>query len=234
MGKDLGEQMKLIKFKQITGTIRVVTGLHIGGGDANMEISGMDNPIIRNKANNEPYIPGSSLKGKLRSLMEWEENKLEVSGNVHKCTSDESAKNCPICRVFGISADDKFAIGPTRLVIRDAHLSQRSKDRFQDGVPLVEEKSENTINRITAMANPRPIERVVPGTEFDLDISFKILDLDNDNGEKDMKNFNEVLLKALALLQEDYLGGGGSRGNGKIRFENLKDENEQPLTLPKI
>jgi CRISPR-associated protein Csm3 len=225
--------MKLIKFKRITGTIRVVTGLHIGGGDAAMEIGGMDNPIIRNKANNEPYIPGSSLKGKMRSLMEWKENKLVSSkGDVHQCQSDNDAKNCPICRVFGVSASNNIKIGPTRLVIRDAHLSKKSKDLFKDGAPLVEEKSENTINRITAMANPRPIERVIPGTEFDLDISFKILDLDNDNGDNDTKNFNEILLKALALLEKDYLGGGGSRGNGKIKFENLKDETGQSLMLP--
>ena len=85
--------MKLIKIKKITGKIVVKTGLHIGGGDAAMEIGGMDNPIIRNPVNNEPYIPGSSLKGKMRSLLEWHLDRLNIDKNkVHKCDNNENAK----------------------------------------------------------------------------------------------------------------------------------------------
>jgi CRISPR-associated protein Csm3 len=232
--------MKLLKIKKITGTIRVVTGLHVGGGDAGMEIGGMDNPIIRNKANGEPYIPGSSLKGKMRSLMEWETDRLHHKGDTHKCNTHDEAVKCPVCRVFGVSAvhgkmDDPkvLKLGPTRLVVRDALLSEKSREAVKQGLPITEEKSENSINRITAEANPRPVERVVPGVEFDLDITFKILDLD-DGGNTDEQNFNAVVLKALALVQEDYLGGGGSRGSGKVEFINLKDEKENTLSLPTV
>ncbi len=225
--------MKMMKMKRITGKVIVKTGLHIGGGDAAMEIGGMDNPIIRNPANNEPYIPGSSLKGKMRSLMEWHLDCLDREGRVHKCTDENTARNCPICRVFGISASEQFKVGPTRLIVRDCCLSEKSRQEQMNGQALVEDKSENTINRITAMANPRPVERVIPGVEFDLDISFKILDM-NDRGEMDEKNFRDVVLKGLALLEADYLGGGGTRGNGRIEFTDLKDEDGKSITLPKI
>lgn len=229
--------MKLIKIKTIKGTIQVMTGLRVGGSDAGMEIGGMDNPIIRNKVNGEPYIPGSSLKGKMRSLMEWECDRLHPKGETHQCSTNEEAKGCPICRVFGIAAsssknmDDPktFKLGPTRLVVRDAVLSKKSRRNFEQGLPITEEKSENSINRITAVANPRPIERVVPGVEFDFEITFKIIDLD-DGGETDKKNF-DLVRQALTLVEEDYLGGGGSRGSGKVKFINLEDETGKKLDL---
>lgn len=234
--------MKLLNIKRITGKIRVMTGLRVGGGDAGMEIGGMDNPIIRNKANGEPYIPGSSLKGKMRSLMEWECDRLHPKGDTHKCSTHDEAKNCPICRVFGVSAshgkmDDPkvLKLGPTRIVVRDALLSEKTREAVKQGQMITEEKSENSINRITAEANPRPMERVVPGTEFDLDITFKIIDFDGDGGKKDEDNFNNVVLKALALVEQDYLGGGGSRGSGKVKFVELKDETTgKDLTLPTV
>lgn len=236
--------MKLIEIKKITGKIRVQTGLHIGGGDTGMEIGGMDNPIIRNKVTNEPYIPGSSLKGKMRSLMEWDREKLSATGDVHTCQTHEEAKDCPICRIFGISAssagkkeENKIKLGPTRLVVRDAHLSKEYSEKFRKGEILVEEKAENSINRITAVANPRPIERVVPGTEFDLEITYKIFDIEDDDdkkGSKDRKNFETLLPRALKLLQDDFLGGGGSRGSGKIEFVELKDEQGNVIDISKV
>ena len=232
--------MKLVKIKKIIGKIKVLTGLRVGGGDAGMEIGGMDNPIIRNKANGEPYVPGSSLKGKMRSLMEWKNDRLHSKGDTHQCSTNEDAKKCPVCRVFGVAAshsknmDDPktFKLGPTRLVVRDAALSDKSRRDFQQGIPITEEKSENSINRITAVANPRPMERVVPGTEFDLEIAFKIIDLD-DGGAKDKENF-DLVRQALLLVQEDYLGGGGSRGSGKVAFVDLKDETEKELDLSTV
>ncbi|MGH2271094.1 type III-A CRISPR-associated RAMP protein Csm3 [Anaerohalosphaeraceae bacterium U12dextr] len=225
--------MKLIKTKKITGKVLVKTGLHIGGGDAAMEIGGMDNPIIRNPATKEPYIPGSSLKGKMRSLLEWYKDKVDLKENVHHCNDTITALDCPICRVFGISASEKTEIGPTRLIIRDCPLSEMFSQKFKKGYPIIEDKSENTINRITAKATPRPIERVVPDVTFDLNISFKILDM-GDGGVKDEENFSQVVLLGLALVQDDYLGGGGSRGNGRIQFIELKDENENEIKLPLI
>ena len=109
-------------------------------------------------------------------------------------------------------------------------LTGEWKKKFQDGKALVEEKSENSLNRITAEANPRPIERVVPGVEFDFEIAYRVIDTD-DNGATDEKYFREVVLEGLKLLQNDYLGGGGSRGNGQIEFVSLKDEEGKEITL---
>ena len=224
---------KIKKFKRLTGKIKVVTGLHIGGSQASMEIGGNDNPVIRNPVDNEPYIPGSSLKGKMRSLMEWHLGRLDVRGDVHTCSTEDDVLKCPICRTFGISADKSRKTGITRLIVRDCPLTSESREKMKTGKPITEDKSENTINRITAMANPRPMERVVPGVTFDLDLVFRVLDLD-DNGAADEKCFQEVVLPALAVLQQDFLGGGGSRGNGRVEFVDLVDEDGNTVSLPKV
>lgn len=218
--------MKQINTKKITGKILVKTGLHIGAGNDKVEIGGMDNPIIRNPLTREPYIPGSSIKGKMRSLMEWNLDKLKTTGgNVCSCGNSD----CEICRVFG-SANSKAEgakdRGPTRLIVRDATLTEDWKKKFQDGKAIIEEKSENSLNRITAEATPRPIERVVPGVEFDFEIVYRVIDT-GDAGEKDKEYFESVVLEGLKLLQNDYLGGGGSRGNGQIEFKDLKVINEK-------
>ncbi len=221
--------MKQIETKKISGKIVVKTGLHIGAGNEKVEIGGMDNPIIRNPLTHEPYIPGSSLKGKMRSIMEWKTGKLEkTGGKVCSC----GMADCEICRVFGSannsdSANDR---GPTRLIVRDAVLTNEWKEKFKSGLPLVEEKNENSLNRITAEANPRPIERVVPGVEFDFEISYRVIDT-GDGGKMDRDYFESVVKESLKILQSDYLGGGGSRGNGQIEFADLKDENGNAITL---
>ena len=222
--------MKQISTKKITGKIVVRTGLHIGAGNDKVEIGGMDNPIIRNPLTREPYIPGSSIKGKMRSLMEWKLDKLKTTGG-KVCSCGNS--DCEICRVFGSAntkSEDAKDRGPTRLIVRDATLSEVWKKKFQDGKAIVEEKSENSLNRITADANPRPIERVVPGVEFDFEIAYRVIDT-GDNGVTDEKYFKEVVLEGLKLLQNDYLGGGGSRGNGQIEFKDLVDEKGNKIEL---
>ena len=225
--------MKQIGTKKIKGKIVVKTGLHIGAGSEKVEIGGMDNPIIRNPLTQEPYIPGSSIKGKLRSLMEWKLGKVaEYGGKPCSCGKGD----CKICRVFGSAnngknEDDESAKrGPTRVIVRDAVLTEDWKTAFADGKPIVEEKSENSLNRITAVANPRPIERVVQGVEFDFEIDYRVLDT-GDDGETDKKYFNEVVLESLELLKNDFLGGGGSRGNGQIDFKDLRDESEKEISL---
>ena len=105
-----------------------------------------------------------------------------------------------------------------------------SKKLFYSDKNLIEVKAENSINRITAKANPRFLERIVPGVEFDFEISYRVIDT-GDNGETDKKYFKEVVLESLKLLQDDYLGGGGSRGNGQIEFKDLVDEDNNPVNL---
>jgi len=224
--------MKQVELKKITGLIKVKTGLHIGAGNDKVEIGGMDNPIIRNPLTREPYIPGSSLKGKMRSLLEWKFDKVKSYGG-KPCACGKA--DCPICRVFGSANNsretaDAKARGPTRIIVRDAHLTPDWQEKFREGKPLIEEKSENSLNRITAEAMPRPVERVVPGVTFDFEIDYRVID-SGDGGEIDRKYFGEVVKEGLRLLQDDYLGGGGTRGSGRIEFVDLKDESGGDITL---
>lgn len=204
----------------ITGHITCITGLHIGGTEERYEIGGMDNPIIRDKITRYPYIPGSSIKGKMRSLSEWFHGKVTQQGKVHTCADPQ----CKVCRVYGTSADRKGReegmVGPTRLIVRDAHLSEetRTDPRYiQGGIFRTEIKTENRLNRITSAANPRPIERVPKGAKFDLELIYGIYDM-GDGGETDIANLDELGL-ALHMLQASVLGGGGSRGSGHINIE---------------
>jgi len=210
--------MKLKKVRTIRGRIRVMTGLHIGASNENIEIGGLDNPIIKDPlpGSGAPYIPGSSLKGKLRSLIEIMEGRFDQKGNPCNC----ARKDCPVCPVFGTSAANRPAdLGPTRVVVRDAHLSQEWSERFKKGDLPMEVKYENAINRITGVANPRPLERVPAGVEFDLNIAFKVFEGDPDS-------YFITVLGAMRLLELDALGGAGSRGCGQIKFTNLVVDNE--------
>lgn len=225
-------EFKLIKIHTLRGKILVKTGLHIGSGSDLIEIGGMDNPIIKGPADNMPYIPGSSIKGKMRSLLEMAYDKVAASGG-KPCSCGKA--DCPVCRVFGTAIDRKKdneakLRGPTRIIVRDAKISEESIKKF--GKTIVEEKNENSLNRITAEAMPRPIERVVPGVEFDFEIAYRVFDINNDGGKLDEEYYSKSVLGALALLQKDYLGGGGSRGNGRIEFIKLKDEEGEDITLP--
>ena len=222
--------MKQIGTRKISGKIIVKTGLHIGAGNDKVEIGGMDNPIIRNPLTQEPYIPGSSIKGKMRSLLEWKLGKVAASRGM-PCSCGKA--DCEICRVFGSAnqgGKGDETKGPTRIIVRDAVLTKEWAEKFREGKSIVEEKSENSLNRITAVANPRPIERVVPGVEFDFEIAYRVIDT-GDGGAKDKEYFDSVVKEGLRLLRGDFLGGGGSRGNGQIDFSDLKDENGNEATL---
>ncbi len=62
--------IKLLGYVKITGGIEALTGLHIGGTADSIDKGGIDNPVIKNPVTNEPYIPGSSLRGRIRALLE--------------------------------------------------------------------------------------------------------------------------------------------------------------------
>lgn len=215
--------MKLEKVKSIKGKICIITGLHIGASNSNIEIGGLDNPIIKDPlpGSGAPYIPGSSLKGKLRSLIEIKEGRYVKDGKRKGNPCDCGKKDCPVCAVFGTSAATRSDdLGPTRVVVRDSHLSKEWKDRFKNGDLPMEVKYENAINRITGEANPRPLERVPAGVEFDLNITFKVF-------EGDPESYFETMIKAMRLLELDALGGSGSRGCGQIKFTNITIDNEK-------
>jgi CRISPR-associated protein Csm3 len=227
--------MNLISTRRLTGRIRVETGLHIGSGREAFEIGGIEGPVARHPLTRDPYLPGSSLKGKMRALMEW---KLGIvgqnGGKVCECGK------CDVCRVFGAAMSGKDsgakspASGPTRLLVRDAFVSPECKKRFvADDLPMFEEKRETSLNRITAAASPRSFERVVPGVEFSFELVYRIID-SGDGGKRDEANWEKVVLTALALMRSDSLGGGGSRGSGKVEFLELRDEKGAEVGLPAV
>lgn len=229
--------MKLETIRTIEGQIRVITGLHIGASNDTIEIGGLDNPIIKTPMGGEPYIPGSSLKGKLRSLIEIRTGQFVREGRSKGNPCDCGKRTCSICAVFGTSAIANRAddLGPTRIVCRDAHLSKRKdenakswKEIFDSGELTMEIKYENAINRITGVANPRPLERVPAGVEFDFAITFKQF-------EEDSEDYFNTLKRAMKLLELDALGGSGSRGCGQIEFVNIRvDDKDEPNFLKSV
>ncbi|MBI2412900.1 MAG: type III-A CRISPR-associated RAMP protein Csm3 [Deltaproteobacteria bacterium] len=242
--------MKLLGYKRINGVIRLVTGLHIGGSTAIIEIGGRDNPVIKHPITKAPYIPGSSLKGKMRSLIELEAGMIESRpenidkgyGNVHKWNGVNClGQKCPVCVVFGTSADEAN-LGPTRLIVRDAFISddytkeQEAIDPSWSVASLMEDKAENSLNRITARANLRSFERVVPGVKFSFSMSYRVFDRADpskpglmDNGGTDENLFRHVI-KGLRLVELDALGGAGSRGCGQVTFSIKTGEGEKNLS----
>ena len=201
----------------VRGRIKLKTGLRIGAQREAVDIGGIDNPVIKDPITGLPYIPGSSLKGKLRSLLEKAKG-LELSRNVgtpshpiwiHVCDKKyEEIKNCEVCRLFGSSGKDGDNF-PARVLVRDAFLTEEFKNRWDE---VVEIKYETAIDRITSAANPRAMERVPAGVEFEFEIVYNIEDESAKN--VDLKN----LFSAMKMLEDDYLGGCGSRGYGKVEI----------------
>ncbi|MCM6880189.1 type III-A CRISPR-associated RAMP protein Csm3 [Enterococcus italicus] len=189
---------------RIVGKIDVLTGLHIGGGGETSMIGAIDSPVVRDPYSRLPIIPGSSIKGKMRSLLAKHIG-LIPGQKMHNQDAPE------ILRLFGSS--QKGAIQSSRLQISDAFFSKASQEEFdKKDLAYTETKFENTISRLTAVANPRQIERVTRGASFDFHIIYNV-----ENINEVMADF-ENIKTAIHLLENDYLGGGGTRGNGRIRF----------------
>lgn len=188
---------------QISGVIETVTGMHIGGSDAFSAIGAIDSPVIKDTYTGLPMIPGSSFKGKMRTLLAKRYNEKAAEA------PDDDAER--IIRLFGSSKKLKHG----RLVFSDMILSN-SEDLYKRGVSGVTEiKFENTINRVTAVANPRQIERVIRGAQFPLDIVYEA------NNEDEMLQDFETISEGFKLMQYDYIGGSGSRGYGKIKITGV-------------
>lgn len=204
------EEVKLTKKIFINGNIICKTGLHIGGSGEEMSIGGVDNIVIRDPLTNAPYIPGSSLKGKMRSLLD------KCAGIDNNGNHLDKSKGDLIFKVFGPRADEKKEIG--RLIVRDAFITEESIQRLsalETELPYTEVKTEVTINRVTSEANPRQMERVPAGAEFDFELVLNIFEGDDD------RELLSLVFEGMMLLQDDYLGGSGTRGYGKISFKNL-------------
>lgn len=196
---------KLEKKIRIQTTIELVTGLHVGGSSDNIEIGGIDNPVIKIATkDNQPYIPGSSIKGKMRCLLEQIAG-VELGG-------DEDINN-----LFGYAAKNM----PSKIIVRDALLAESSAHELRNcedlDMPYTEGKWENSIDRIKGIAlNPRQTERVPAGVSFCVEFIINVWDSDDEN-----KLFT-LLEKGIEVLENDYLGGNGSRGYGQIKFGALE------------
>ena len=215
--------MKLVNLTNIQGRIILESGLHIGAGDTVMHIGGTDNPVVTHPHTREPYIPGSSLKGKIRSLLEMRSGLMSKTGGkpvgikvLSNASDSERTEALKILRLFGMSgadSDESKEVGPTRGSFADSPLSRESVAAAKaNNWPLTEVKSENSIDRIKGVAsNPRFTERVPAGLSFDFTFSIKEME-----GDEDLVDF---LLQGVKLLELDALGGSGSRGYGRVRFE---------------
>jgi CRISPR-associated protein Csm3 len=264
-------QKPLLGKLPITATIQVDTGLHIGGGGETLDIGGLDKPVIRDPVTQQPYLPGSSIKGKLRSILErWLNKPLNRPGGsgTFRYESDdlvdgyteiadgqyvryEGALTCPVSRLFGSTGGSKCWIkssepdvaelagcnaprtqidgeqyvkvkgrnAPARLMVRDCHLLADSVEKLKKidtGLYMTEWKFENGLDRITAAANPRQIERVPAGSQFSFEMVYTV-----ENADQALEDLQNLAI-ALAILEDDALGGHGSRGYGKIRFQNFQ------------
>lgn len=228
-------ELKFIGKLIVEGEIECRTGLHIGAGKGSLEIGGADNPVVKD-AFGMPYVPGSSLRGKIRSLLEQATGLAVPSELVYLSRRkgqevrihQSDRPDDDICilfgrnpgrmeRVHGEAADHRGAT-PARLAVYDAPLIPESitaqmRENLDD--ELTEVKSENAIDRITAQANPRTLERVPAGARFRLRLVLDILCAED-------RPLLARVAEGLRLLEDDALGGGGSRGSGRVQFANIR------------
>jgi len=194
--------MKKIEYKlKYQGKLMLKSGLHIGASKENAQIGGVDSPIIRRKDNDQPYIPGSSLKGKIRCLLEQKRGK-DLGG------ADD------VNNLFGFASDKIIS----KIIVRDAYLTKESADILKNNrntdLPYSEVKFENTIDRFAGNAgNPRQIERVPAGAEFDVEF---VINVWSDTTEKELDG---LLKEGIEMLNNDYLGGSGTRGYGYVEIK---------------
>ena len=233
--------MKLMKINKITGEIFCLSNLHIGGSKDSIGIGFMDNPVIKHPITSEPYLPGSSIKGRMRCNMERRlgRYKTVVKKDEHGIETKEirhepcRCGSCLVCKTFGSMS--KNADSPTRLIVRDAYLTEDSKAKNRDimdekGINIYGVKYETAIDRKTGAAlggSLRPIEYVPSETAFNLEMKLQIFDIDN---EDEIISF---VKRALKSLEETYIGGMGSRGYGQVKLRNLR-LNGEPFDLESV
>lgn len=229
--------MKLTTIEKITGTLELVSGLHIGSGNNEMHIGGTDNPVIKHPLTGEPYIPGSSIKGKIRSLLEWELGVVGITegwplgfSHVRRLQGDVQMRAKAILKLFGgapegSGRDEALVkeIGPTRLAFWDCPLERSWVEEMNPrNLLLTETKMENMIDRIRGVAeNPRNTERVPAGARFKFALTVRVHEGDE---------LLSTVWRGLKLLELTGLGGSGSRGYGKIRFSRLEKGGKDVLS----
>ena len=209
--------MKLLKTVKYIGKMELLSGLSIQGTNNDLNIGGADSEVIKNPITKMPYVPGSSLKGKMRSLLELRYGKVGSAGkSTTPCKCGK--RDCFVCTIFGAHMNPNAESAPTRIIVRDCNLAEESRNLIEklplDNGNFLEEKSENIIDRRNGTAgSPRVMERVPAGLKFDVNIVLQIFEDDDEKAMKDKVD------EALNLLEDSYLGGSGSRGYGYVKFE---------------
>lgn len=206
-------------------TVRCESGLHIGGSSDELKIGGADNPVIKNPANDKPYIPGSSFKGKMRHELERHLGRFGRRGE-SRGSQPCGCGDCAVCRVFGAHLNTRSALGPSRIMVRDGRLAEGG---------ALENKTENVINRASGAAeHPRSTERVVEGSEFQMNIVLQVFEDDRDFGYTDRNGhpyqgdeaLQAIVADCLRMVQLTGIGGGTSRGSGAVSFHNITMDGE--------
>lgn len=231
----------------VKGKITLLSGLHIGGNNMGMEVGGVNATVVRNPVTGEPYIPGSSLKGKIRSLLEQRAGIFDFMTNQVTHGAAQDGKHL-IVKMFGNAKSDNNNI-PSKIIVRDCRLNKfgpgkdpnTSEDKLSKvktfDLPFTEVKTEVVIDRIRAVATPRQLERVPAGVEFDMEIVLNVwvetekepeATVDNNVTEIEMtsdvkhkltaEEMLQLLCEGFDLLEKDFLGGKGSRGSGQVKI----------------
>lgn len=203
------EQTQLLEKVIIRAVLTVKTGLHIGGSSDYAPIGAVDSIFVRDPLTKQPVIPGSSVKGKMRTLLA----KTRNEGNLGSSPDNDEEV---VLRLFGSAQKNHILF--SRLQFSDSFVKDTSVKQFSGldtDTYLGEVKFENTINRATGVANPRQIERVPAGMQFDFQLVYNL-----ENKEESCEDM-EVLRDGFRLLQLDYLGGHGSRGYGRVAFSDF-------------
>lgn len=215
----MASNRKLVKHVSVNAKLVCKTGLHIGGTEAGMGIGSAEGSVIKD-ARGAPYIPGSSLKGKMRSMLEYKYKRGE-DGSPCGCGLD--LDTCPVCTIFGPHRNVRHQLGPTRIIVRDAFLSEKSFKDWEaarsEGKDFTETKTETMIDRSTGMAYGKSLrrhERVNAGTEFQLSVTLRIFEEDNE------ARITELVKEGINLISKDYLGGSGTRGYGWVEVTDIE------------
>lgn len=207
--------MRKTGYHEITGIIHCLSGLRVGGSDELLQIGGTDLTCLKHPVTLRPYIPGSSIKGKMRSEQEQQLGRFGGHDQSEPCGC--ARPECLVCRIFGPHKKARHELGPTRIVVRDAACTRGGETEL---------KSENIIDRKTGTAmHPRKVERVVAGSEFTLRIGIQVWDLDagcNHNGKIAGDALVEFVKDGLRALKQTGIGSGISKGSGEIEFRDLK------------
>jgi CRISPR-associated protein Csm3 len=214
---------KLFRKLVYRGEITLLTGLRVGASKDTGQIGSVDLPVVRRVDNRQPYIPGSSIKGKLRSLLRLAHGELEKDFK-----SESAAQASKTLDLFGGGGDHGHA---SRLMVRDAYLNTKSVKMLIDSdatdMPFTEVKFENSIDLVSGKAeHPRQIERIPAGAVFELEIIINVV-AEADATEAEVaqieNGFKKTLQSALSLLKHDYLGGMGSRGYGQVEITGMSE-----------